>query len=40
MMFLAFVVHKDFKFYQMHVKFTFLNGELDEEVYMEQSEEF
>jgi hypothetical protein len=34
-MFLAYSCHKNFKFYQMDVKSTFLNGDLDEEVYME-----
>ena len=35
-MFLAFVAHSNFKVYQMDVKSAFLNGELDEEVYVEQ----
>ena len=35
-MFLAFAAHSNFKVYQMDVKSTFLNGELDEEVYVEQ----
>jgi hypothetical protein len=34
-MFLAYVCHKQFKFYQMDVKSTFLNGDLKEEFYME-----
>eukprot|EP00253_Pinus_taeda_P019413 PITA_19413 len=39
-MFLAFACSKGFKVYQMDVKSTFLNGELKEEVYMEQPEGF
>ena len=35
-MFLAFAAHSDFKVYQMDVKSAFLNGELEEEVYVEQ----
>jgi hypothetical protein len=38
--FLAYACHKQFKFYQMDVKSTFLNGDLKEEVYMEQPEGF
>ncbi|XP_019154262.1 PREDICTED: uncharacterized protein LOC109150732 [Ipomoea nil] len=34
--FLAFAAYKDFKVYQMDVKSAFLNGLLDEEVYVEQ----
>ena len=34
-LFLAWVVHKKFNEYQMDVKSTFLNGELEEEVYIE-----
>jgi hypothetical protein len=39
-MFLAYSCHKNFKVYQMDVKSTFLNGDLKEEVYMEQLEGF
>ena len=35
-MFLAFAAHCNFKVYQMDVKSAFLNGELEEEVYVEQ----
>ena len=35
-MFLAFAAHSNFKVYQMDVKSAFLNGELEEEVYVEQ----
>jgi hypothetical protein len=37
-MFLSYACHKNFKVYQMDVKSTFLNGYLEEEVYMEQLE--
>jgi len=39
-MFLAFACSKGFNVYQMDVKSTFSNGELKEEVYMEQPEGF
>ncbi|KAL8100988.1 hypothetical protein AgCh_033025 [Apium graveolens] len=38
--FLAFVVHSNFKVYQMDVKSSFLNGELEEEVYGQQPPDF
>ena len=37
---LAYVAHKGFKVYQMDVKFAFLNGILDEEVYIEKPKRF
>jgi hypothetical protein len=39
-MFLAYSCHKNFKVYQMDVKSTFPNGDLEEEVYMEQPKGF
>jgi hypothetical protein len=39
-MFLAFACFRNFKIYQMDVKSTFLNGTLEEEVYVEQPEGF
>ncbi|KAL8155363.1 hypothetical protein AgCh_000663 [Apium graveolens] len=35
-MFLAFAAHSNFKVYQMDVKSAFLNGELEEEMYVQQ----
>ena len=39
-MFLAFACYKNFKVYQMDVKYAFLNGELEEIFYVEQPEGF
>jgi hypothetical protein len=39
-MFLAFPYYKNLKIYQMDVKSTFLNGNLEEELYIEQPEGF
>ena len=37
---MALVAHFDFELHQMDVKMTFLNGHLEEKVYMKQSEGF
>jgi len=39
-MFLAYAFSRKIKVYQMNVKIVFLNGELEEEVYIEQPEGF
>ena len=39
-MFLAYAANKNFKVYQMDVILAFLNGELEEEVYIEKPEGF
>ena len=39
-MFLIYAIKKKFKVYQLDVKSTYLNGELEEEVYIEQPEGF
>ena len=39
-MFLALPCHKNFNVYQMDVKSAFLNGKLEEEVYIEQPKGF
>ena len=39
-MFLTLTCHKSFKVYQMDTKSTFLNGKIEEEVYIEQLEGF
>lgn len=38
--FLALVIYKNFKVYQMDVKSTFLNGKLEEQVYVAQLDGF
>ena len=38
--FLAYATHANFKVYQMDVKSAFLNGELEEEVYVQQPPRF
>ncbi|GJX05781.1 retrovirus-related pol polyprotein from transposon TNT 1-94, partial [Tanacetum coccineum] len=38
--FVAYAAHKSFPIYQMDVKMTFLNGQLKEEVYVAQPNEF
>ena len=37
---MALVAHFDLELHQMNVKTTFLNGNLDEEIYMKQLEGF
>jgi len=37
---MALVSHFDIELYQMDVKITFLNGDMEEEVYMKQPENF
>ena len=39
-MFLELACHKNFKVYQMDVKFAFLNAKIEEELYIEQPEGF
>ena len=39
-MFLAFVARKNFKVYQMDANSTLLNGELEEEIYIEKLDRF
>lgn len=39
-MFLIFFAYKNFRVYQMDVKLVCLNGKLEEEVYIEQSDGF
>jgi hypothetical protein len=39
-MLLAFVIHHNFKLYQMDVKSVFLNGHIQELVYVEQPSSF
>ena len=35
-MFISLASHKNFRVYEIHVKSNFLNGNLEEEVYIEQ----
>lgn len=37
---MALVAHFDYELHQMDIKTTFLNGDLEEEVYMKQPEGF
>ena len=37
---LSYATHKNFKVYQMDVKLAFINGDLEEEVYIEKPEGF
>ena len=37
---IAYVAHKGFKLFQMYIKTAFLNGYLDEDVFMEQTPGF
>jgi hypothetical protein len=39
-MFLAFHAHENFKFYQTNFKLAFLNGDLEEKLYIEQLDGF
>ena len=39
-MFLAYAAHKNFKVFQMDVKSALLNGELEEEIFVEQPPSF
>ena len=39
-MFLSYASHKNFKVYQMDIKSSFLNGDLEEEVYIDKPEGF
>jgi hypothetical protein len=38
--FIAYACHKNFKVYQMDVKSTFINGDLEEDLYVEQPKGF
>lgn len=37
---MSFSTYKDFKVYQMDVKYAFLNGDLEEEAYIEKLDGF